>query len=79
MEFALPGGIEASRRKRNLANSVCFLFVFYFKLYVTKLELTKFDSKPEDVSLVEFMYLVFTQIPCESYRRSLGSLLLCLC
>ena len=33
----------------------------------------------EDVPLVEFMYLVFTRLPGESYRRPLGSLLLCLC
>ena len=30
----------------------------------------------EDVSLVEFMYLVFTRMPGESYRRRLRSLLL---
>ena len=30
----------------------------------------------EDVPLVEFMYLVFTRMPSESYRRRLGSLLL---
>ena len=29
----------------------------------------------EDVSLMEFMYLVFACIPCESYRRRLRSLL----
>ena len=28
----------------------------------------------EDVTLVEFMYLVFTRMPGESYRRRLGSL-----
>ena len=33
----------------------------------------------EDVPLVEFMYLVFTRMPGESYSRRLGSLLLCLC
>ena len=33
----------------------------------------------EDVPLVEFMYLVFTRMPGESYRRRLRSLLLCLC
>ena len=33
----------------------------------------------EDVPLVEFMYLVFTRPPGESYRRRLGSLLLHLC
>ena len=31
------------------------------------------------VPLVEFMYLVFTRMPGESYRRRLRSLLLCLC
>ena len=30
----------------------------------------------EDVPLVEFMYLVFTRMAGESYRRRLGSLLL---
>ena len=30
----------------------------------------------EDVPLMEFMYLVFTRTPCESYRRRLRSLLL---
>ena len=29
----------------------------------------------EDVFLVGFMYLVFTRMPGESYRRRLGSLL----
>ena len=29
--------------------------------------------------LVEFMYVVFTRMPGESYRRRLGSLLLYLC
>ena len=34
----------------------------------------------EDVTLVEFMCLVFTRMPGESYRRRrLGSLLVCLC
>ena len=33
----------------------------------------------EDVLLVEFMYLVFTRMPGESYRRGLGFLLLCFC
>ena len=33
----------------------------------------------EDVSLVEFMYLVFTRMPGESYRRRRGSLLSYLC
>ena len=30
----------------------------------------------EDVTLVEFMYLVFTRMPGESYRRRIRSLLL---
>ena len=33
----------------------------------------------EDVPLVEFMYLVFTRMSAEDYRRRLGSLLLYLC
>ena len=33
----------------------------------------------EDVPLVEFMYLVFTRMPGESYRRRVGTLFLCLC
>ena len=33
----------------------------------------------EDVPLVEFMYLVFTRMPGESYRRRLRFLLLYLC
>ena len=32
----------------------------------------------EDAPLVQFMYLVFTRMPGGSYRRRLGSLLLCL-
>ena len=36
-------------------------------------------SCAEDVLLVEFMYLVFTHMPGESYRRQLRSLLLYLC
>ena len=31
------------------------------------------------VPLMEFMYLVFTRIPGESYRQQFRSLLLCLC
>ena len=30
----------------------------------------------EDLPLVEFMYLVFTRMPSESYRRRLTSLML---
>ena len=36
-------------------------------------------SQQKDVPFVEFMYLVFTITPCGSYRRRLGSLLLCPC
>ena len=35
--------------------------------------------KKKDVLLVEFMYLAFTRMPGESYRRRLRSLLLYLC
>ena len=35
--------------------------------------------KSEDAPLVEFMYLVFTRMPGESYHRQLRSLLLYLC
>ena len=33
----------------------------------------------DDISLVQFMYLVFTHMPGEGYLRHLRSLLLCLC
>ena len=33
----------------------------------------------KDVPLVGLMYLVFTCMPCESYHKQLGPLLLCLC
>ena len=33
----------------------------------------------KDVPLVKFLYLVFTRMPGESYRRRFGSFLLCLC
>ena len=39
------------------------------------LAVTNGKEKNEDVSLVEFMYLVFTRLPGESYRRPLRSLL----
>ena len=39
---------------------------------------TQLLSSEEDVPLVEVMYLVFTRVPGESYRKRLGSLL-CLC
>ena len=33
------------------------------------------EVRGEDIPLVEFMYVVFTRMPGESYRRRLGSLL----
>ena len=50
-----------------------FLSVSTFLVY--------FSSKcsAEDVALVEFLYLVFTRMPGESYRRRLMSLLAYLC
>ena len=39
----------------------------------------KKEKKEEDIPPVEFMYIVFTRIPGESYRRRLRSLLLYLC
>ena len=38
-----------------------------------------FAELSKDVPLVAFMYLLFTRMPCESYRRRLRSLLLFLC
>ena len=32
-----------------------------------------------NLRVVEFMYLIFTCMPCESYRRRLWSLVLCMC
>ena len=40
---------------------------------------TQLPSSVEDVPLVDFMYLVFTRMPGESYRRWLRSSLLYLC
>ena len=37
------------------------------------------DTHRADVPLVEFMYLVFTRMPGESYRKRLRSFLLYLC
>ena len=42
--------------------------------------LQKYPEKNKNkVPLVEFMYLVFTRMPGESYRRRLRYFLLCLC
>ena len=38
-----------------------------------------FEDEFEDVPLVEFMYLVFTRVPRESYSRRLRFLLLYVC
>ena len=40
------------------------------------LPLTMYD---DDVPLAEFIYLEFTRMPGRSYRRRLGSLVVCLC
>ena len=51
----------------------CCTCVLYF-------ERNNNNNKPtEDVSVVVLMYLVFTRVPGESYRRRLRSLLLYLC
>ena len=55
---------------------------FGFMLAVRRLTVksaVRFSLACEDVPLVEFMCLVFTRMPGESYRRRLGSLLLYLC
>jgi len=49
-----------------------------FQLILT-LSKRKRKKKYTDVLLMEFMYLVFTRMPGESYRRRLRSLLLHLC
>ena len=46
------------------------MFFFFFGWFLF------FD---DHVPLVEFIYLVFTRMPGQSYRRLLKSLLLCLC
>ena len=45
----------------------------------TPVKRTSVPLTVEDVPLVEFMYLVFTRMPGESYPIRLGSLLLNLC
>ena len=47
------------------------------KLY--KRDIITPSSSPEDAPLVEFMYLVFTSMPAESYSGQFRSLLLCSC
>ena len=37
------------------------------------------SAQKDNYTLVEFMYLVFTRMPGQGYRRRLRSLLLCLC
>ena len=56
-----------------------YLLMFYLLVFIK--HLLKVDNqisclRNEDVPLVEFLYLVFTRMPGESYRRQLGSLLL---
>ena len=51
-----------------------------FSTFYTQTEAIIFsNTMSEDVPLVEFMYLVFTRMPGESYRRRLRYLLLYLC
>ena len=65
---------------------VFLLYIFYFiifKIYFYLIFVFSgfFSEKyfSEDVPVVEFMYLVFTRMPGESYRRRLWSLFLYLC
>jgi len=51
-----------------------------YKSKTNEAESARVESTHKDVPLVEFMYLVFTCMPGESYCRRVGSLLLlCLC
>ena len=50
------------------------LMILNFNLYTSILPLFINVLKIEDVPLVEFMYLVFTHMPGESYCRRLRSL-----
>ena len=56
---------QKQKQKTTTINYIFFLFCFLFCL--------------KDVALVEFMQLVFTRMPGESYRSRLMSLLLYLC
>ena len=59
---------------------VIFTFVVMCVIIIqTNLKQNEAQSARVDVPLVEFMYLVFTRMPGESYRRRLRSLLLYLC
>ena len=62
----LLGNANASGKIKNSQNR-----------FTTETNLKQKEAK--DVPLVEFMYLVFTRMPGESYRRRLRSLLLYLC
>ena len=48
-------------------------------LVITSSLLVQGHSFFDVTGTVEFLYLVFTRMPAESYRRRLRSLLLCLC
>ena len=80
-------GIYATRRNP-------FFFLFFLRMYLwwslctlyllaCQVKVITCDSGLcccfQDIPLVEFMYLIFTRMPSESYRRQLKSLLLCLC
>ena len=60
------GNRDPSLKYRRHASCLCTLF------HINLVNIINL----EDVRLVEFMYLVFTRMPGESYRRRLGSLLL---
>ena len=51
----------------------------WWSLYTVYLHACQVRVTVEDAPLVKYMYLVFTRLPGESYRRRLRSLLLYLC
>ena len=58
-----------------------FYFIFSLSIHILKQNEAK-SVRAETTQkgpLVEFMYLIFTRMPGESYRRRPRSLLLCLC
>ena len=69
---------EKRKRKKREYHLLAFLIQEHRLLYFLK-EVARFLKIFEDVPLVEFMYLVFTRSPGESYRWRLRSLLLYLC
>ena len=63
----------SARKTSHKHNNKTLTFVTYGNFHKLRQRYIK------DVPLVEFVCLVFTRMPSESYRRQLGSLLLCLC